>query len=637
MATITRVPAKTDQEMTEKSLGVSSSVTVIPAPKVSKAEQAVLLQSVVLDQDDFFPEHLFDASKNNPLLSTPFPFRTLEFFCQLNNALAQLIVAYEVNIDGTGWVLERETSEEAAAGEKPPEDTTLQGFVDFFEEVWPGLSFTALRKRLRKDREKTGNAYMEVVRSVTGKITFLRRLDPKHVRMVRLDEAVQVKKVVTRFGDEHTVTMPVRERRFVQAHDAQKLLAVTTPNRTMEPGQGNGLLYFREFGSSRELNKFTGDWLDSVPAEKRATEVIHFKADDDVISPYGVPRWINQIPSIIGSRKAEELNLQFFQAGGIPPIMVLVAGGEMTGPTRDNLQQYLANSKANKHQAAIVEVHGTGGGLDSTNNVRVTVERFGAEKQKDSLFENYDEKSERRVRSSFRLPPIFVGRTEDYSFATAFASYVVAENQVFKPERQEFDEVINSTILRELNVEHNADGVRIIFRSLALTTVDIKDQMAALTLAKDFASRETLVAEVNEKFDLALEASDTPPGASAGGQPGQPNPRPSAGDNPPDPQPEPPEPGGPTSAKVQKIDPMELLTLASEWTELVTEGREDGAAVKALRERVITLSHEDRRVFDHYVCEKLYQGPPPVAEADATSLLAKAGNLVTCDHADHAE
>ena len=118
MATITRVPAKTtDQEMTEKSLGVSSSVTIVPAPLVSKAEQAVLLRSVILDQDDFFPEHLFDASKSNPLLSTPFPFRTLEFFCQLNNALAQLIVAYEVNIDGTGWVLKREKSKPMAEGE----------------------------------------------------------------------------------------------------------------------------------------------------------------------------------------------------------------------------------------------------------------------------------------------------------------------------------------------------------------------------------------------------------------------------------------------------------------------------------------------------------------------------------------
>ena len=39
------------------------------------------------------------------------------------------------------------------------------------------------------------------------------------------------------------------------------------------------------------------------------------------------------------------------------------------------------------------------------------------------------------VWSSFRLPPIFVGITSDYTRATASESREVAEEQVFEPER----------------------------------------------------------------------------------------------------------------------------------------------------------------------------------------------------------
>ena len=109
----------------------------------------------------------------------------------------------------------------------------------------------------------------------------------------------------------------------------------------------------------------------------------------------------------------------------------------------------MTSGEAKKNnRVQVLEVEPAGGGLNQpTPQARVTVERFGADRQQDSMFEKYDERCEERVRRSFRMPPIFVGQSKDYNFATAFASYTVAEAQVFKPERDEFDEMISMKLL----------------------------------------------------------------------------------------------------------------------------------------------------------------------------------------------
>jgi capsid portal protein len=51
---------------------------------------------------------------------------------------------------------------------------------------------------------------------------------------------------------------------------------------------------------------------------------------------------------------------------------------------------------------------------------------------------------------AFRIPPILLGMLDRANFAIVYASYLVAENQVFRPERDLFDEMVNRLILPEL-------------------------------------------------------------------------------------------------------------------------------------------------------------------------------------------
>lgn len=460
--------------------------------------KGILTSNVLLPEDEFAPYYIGGAERAN-LLIPPYDMRRLAQLSQENNTLGPCIDAMEVNIDGTGFSIAHKSSDKANE-----EDKVLTDCTDFFKEPWPRISFTTIRRNMRRDLEQVGNGYLEVVRNAKGEIMFLRHVEAAMVRLVRLDDPVPVPTSVIRGGKSMTLNVMTRERRYAQL-------------------VGIKLVYFKEFGSKRPLNCNTGEWGTPdkpVPLDLQATELIHFTVNKDAHTPYGVPRWVSQTPSVIGSRKAEEFNLDFFDAGGIPPIMIFLAGGMLQGDTKKALENLLQKSTQKNVRGAVIEVAPTGGALDSTSSSSVKVERFGTERQQDSMFEKYDDKCSVRLRGSFRLPPLFVGRAEDYSFATAFASYVVAEAQVFKPERDEFDAVINVTIMRELNPEYE-------FRSLPLTVKDIASQLKAVELAttnftmagNDIIDTLNEVAGLSMKYTEGITPVVAPMGGPGGGTP----------------------------------------------------------------------------------------------------------------------
>ena len=97
-----------------------------------------------------------------------------------------------------------------------------------------------------------------------------------------------------------------------------------------------------------------------------------------------------------------------------------------------------------------------------------------------------------------------MGRVEDSNRANSVAQYVSAEAQVFRPERFEFDEVINATIMDEI-----APAFR--FVSNQQTFTDIVAKITALTQLKDEVIREDWVAAVSDTAGLALDRSTSLP------------------------------------------------------------------------------------------------------------------------------
>jgi|GEM_PF-2366873 len=547
------------------------------------------------EPEDEFARHYLGMEKDAGLIQPPYNLKMLDRLCQENNALGPCVEAMVTNVDGTGYVFE--SIDEGTADSE--DDHRVDELNGFFDEVWPGESFATLREKCRRDQERTGNGYFEVVRTAAGEIVFLRHVDAKMVRLVKLDEAVAVDKTVIRRGKPVTIAVAMRERRYAQM-------------------LGHQLVYFKEFGALRDLDKHTGKWAakgQRLAAQKRASELIHMTKYPDAHTPYGVPSWIAQTPSVLGSRKAEEFNLEFFENGGVPPILILIQGGVMAEQTRKAIEQRLHGPAKKANRVQVIEVDPTGGSLDSPGNARIMVERFGAERMADSMFETYDERCEMRVRRSFRLPPIFVGQSHDYNFATAFVSYTVTEAQVFKPERKEFDEIITIKLLPAMGYS----GYRL--RSLPLTIESIENKLKGLEIATatNRVDPEDIVLAVNEITGLELKVTDQPviPILPPGQAPGAPKGPPRS------------TTGAPvkTPSPTQKDDQIQgtrvpasegVLALATD-TVLAMRGR-DLAGLQKNLQLSFELGDDDQRAFRQALAT--YQFVDPAIDLDGLGELA---------------
>lgn len=443
--------------------------------KVRKAEQDIICFNAKETEDQFTQFQGVDG-----IIHPPMQPKWLKLVTTHNNTLSQAIAAMEINIDGSGFVIESDDDKAAEGANK----AKIEAIEAFFKEVAPGISFLNVRRKLRRDMEATGYGFMEIIRNMKEEVVALKWVDVSTIRLIRLGAPVKVKKELIRQGTKLEIEMWVRERAFVQILANQKI-------------------FFKEYGATQEINKKTGFWAtdeNKVDFNTKGSELAYFTIDEDINTPYGVPRWINNMPSALGSRKAEELNLDFFDSGGVPPAILTIMGGRMVGDYKKQLENFLSG-KNSSTRIAVLEAQTSDGNIDSNaGKLKIDVQRFGSEKQNDSMFENYDEKSSERVRSSFRLPPLFIGKIRDFNLATAKTSYQVAESQVFKPEREEFDDFMTRFIVREL------DGEGIRMRSLPITLTDTELQMKGLTLAEksNLINKEQTTDVLNEITNLGL-------------------------------------------------------------------------------------------------------------------------------------
>lgn len=274
----------------------------------------------------------------------------------------------------------------------------------------------------------------------------------------------------------------------------------------MQVVNGKSQQYYKELGCPLALHRKTGRWEPegtNLPPADQATEVLYFGADRDFNTPYFVPRWINCLPSIVGSRKAEEQNLELLDSGGMPPAIIFIQGGTMVAESAQQLRTYLSASNLKKGRAVVVELSSTSGTIDSGGSVQAKVERFGAERANDAMYANYDEACGEHVREAFRLPPLFLGKAADYNYATAVIAYQVAEAQVFGPERVEFDHRMDQ-VMKELGFKS------LKFKSLPITLKSVDQLFAGLALLAGKVEDKEVVNEVNKAVGIDLTFTEPP-------------------------------------------------------------------------------------------------------------------------------
>jgi capsid portal protein len=180
---------------------------------------------------------------------------------------------------------------------------------------------------------------------------------------------------------------------------------------------------------------------------------------------------------VLGVSQADFVNYDLFQSSGIPALAILVSGGRLTSESWEDIANILDGMKGveNWNKIAILEALGvddTGEVDDKPTNAKVDFKELP--RPSDAEFQNYVKQGEKRIQSCFKLPPLLSGEAEEYSRSTSDSSKLVAESEVFSPERKEFDEVINFTIMKSLDAKYHR------FESLGPQLMQAETQIDAL-------------------------------------------------------------------------------------------------------------------------------------------------------------
>lgn len=434
----------------------------------------------------FGPEHI---------LPPPYNPNTLLRFPNENNTLRQCVDAMVINIESMGHRLEYIGDDEEEGAEESKEAKAEKLRLEALLDQPNGeYSLIELRERVRRDLETLGYRFIEVCRGdYTQTISSYYHV-PAHTMRLTAADAVETEVNMWLLRDGQYVKQKIRRRfrRFIQE-------------------VGTNRVYFKEYGDPRIISSKDGKVYDTLPPEDRATE-IHYYALYTPGSPYGTPRWVNQLPAVMGSRESELTNLQFFKDNAIPAMAILVAGGHLTADSIDEIEDHVNSVQGRKsiHRIMVLEAEGMekAAGPDKTiPGPKIEMKPLASERQSDALFQEYDKNNQTKVRSSFRIPPIFIGKSEDMTYATAQASLTMAEAQVFGPERNKVDDFFNFVILSDKEGRppqlwrFRSNPPRISDPQTIVNALEVFDAIGALT-------PNIAIGIANELFDLSIPPVD---------------------------------------------------------------------------------------------------------------------------------
>ena len=383
------------------------------------------------------PEDAFAGSYTRKnLIVPPYDPARLYAIFESSSILSPHVDVYVQNIDGFEIIFKYKGpkgKKDSKVSKKEKEDLKL-----YFSKVNERQSFRTVRGDVRRDYEVTGNGYMEVTRNVAAEIACLYHLEGKYIRVSRIkhEEYQDVETTMYRKGKPVKFTVQRKFRKYAQVIPSS-----------------NVMRWFKEYGDTRVMDATTGEFMEAGKKPKEiASELIHFKQGTGA---YGLPRYIGNVLGILGVRNADYVNYDLFDSQGIPPLAILVSGGILTQESIDTIESLLRQAKGfqNFNRILLLEAQSEGG-IDDKIAPKVVMQPLREARAEDAMFQKYISATDEKVRTDFRLPPIYLGLAQEYNRATVEFSRIIAEEQVFEPERNLFDEQIENTIMTEVKAKY---------------------------------------------------------------------------------------------------------------------------------------------------------------------------------------
>lgn len=376
------------------------------------------------------------------LLNPPYDLSVLRSIIGLSDILNQAIEAYKTNVVGFGMGIKYKVDDLDETPEMKAEWNQLEQLV---KELCYERPAKEVFEEVIRHVEECGNGFLEVIRNGKGEVVGIDSIKPEYMTVTKLN------RVVSNSGQDIKV-------RYFCFRDP-----------LMDSGKESGTWY-KTYGDPTPLN-ING----SIGKEGTgtATEVVHIKIGD-FQDPYGVPRWIGALIKVLGNRKADELNYRYFTQGRHIPLAITLENAQLTAESEATLQSY-ANAiggEENQHKFLLLEAEKVGPseemlGMDDKYKPSIRIEKLADILQKDALFLEYDENVIEAVLGAFRLPPIYVARSSDYTRATAETAKELTEEQVFQPLRESYEARTNA-LFREYEFKY----VEVFFKTSNIVKMD---------------------------------------------------------------------------------------------------------------------------------------------------------------------
>jgi PBSX family phage portal protein len=287
---------------------------------------------------------------------------------------------------------------------------------DYLEALNSDDSFTESMKKIFIDLESTGNAYLEIGRTSTGKIGYV--------------------------GHIPTTTMRIRRHRdgFVQV-------------------VYNRYTFFRNFGDT--------ETPDQIGTDPQPNEVIHFKVFTPSNTYYGVPDILSAKNAVAGDEFAQRFNLDYFENKAVPRYIIVVKGAKLTADSERKLLEFFQTGlKGRNHRTLYIPLPSDG----EQGRVEFEMKPVEAGVQ-DSSFKNYAVENRDRILIAHRVPVSKIGMPQGVSLANAKDADKTFKEQVCRPRQEELEIKVNM-IIKEFT-----DAFVLRFNELALTDEETQSRI----------------------------------------------------------------------------------------------------------------------------------------------------------------
>lgn len=410
-------------------------------------------------------EEIHQLGFASKIIRPPLSQHELSVLSEFSGSLGANLDGMMIGVEGFGQKLVED--EELSKAQKSTFETRINTERRWLETHLiknpnPHQSLKELRKQLQKDKQSTGNAWLELIPGLKeGMYSCYNRIEPSNLWIVKADN--KFTRISQNYVNENfqlkQKTFLVRLRRYVQIVGRKKV-------------------FFKEFRDPRHIHAQTGEVLRvranskgvQVPVDAKGNEVkkgmlarelYHFKIPTTRRTPYGMPTFTGNIIAIKGSRSSEESNILTLQNNNIPSMAVMVSGGLLTDGSINRLQEFVdtsIKSDLNYSKFLILEGESNHDALSGASSMKIEIKPLTNEQHTDALWDKYDDKNNAKIRRAFRQPPAMVGETENISRDIAETSEKMAEKYVYSPERESIDEEWNKIIVQQGIVFHSIKG-----------------------------------------------------------------------------------------------------------------------------------------------------------------------------------